>query len=217
MLLEINRDPQLLKVAYQAPVIKVVLLARSPSLQKTPLKTSLKAPEIETKDTPVALGTPKNFTQSAQTLIPKNSPTSVDDNLDTSLMRTINALIKKALSAQTSSNPAEQVESEIAGQTDTELAYHLKYLKAEVQRYWKRPPNAHSDMEVILSVRLAPTGKILHAGILSGSGYADFDHSALEALKRVNRFQHMPSIPKSLYDRHFKQQLRLRFKPEDLE
>ena len=119
--------------------------------------------------------------------------------------------VKNSLSKKTTTDSAVSQTHET-----NEIARHTAYLIAETVRYWKRPPIARRDMEVLLVLNLSRAGDILNVSVERSSGHLDFDHSALTALHHVARFEHVKNIPDNLYHNHFKQ-LRMRFRPDDLE
>lgn len=146
----------------------------------------------------------------AQPLDTNNSGFQLDTSRIRKLLDDVSKILPQVLAQRPDESPTERSDA-----VDDEIARHVRRLAGELQHYWKRPPNARPDMEVLLSVQLAPTGEIQSSSILRGSGYADFDRSALSALRRVGRFEHVVDIPAPMFKRHFRQ-LRLKFRPDDL-
>ncbi len=82
-----------------------------------------------------------------------------------------------------------------------------------VARYWSRPPNARSGMEVTVQIQLVPGGEVIDVLVLQSSGNAAFDRSAINAIRSAARLP----VPEDqrLFDKSFRR-FKMRFRPEDL-
>lgn len=220
------------KPYYQPPVMQVALrvsphkppaqVARTTlatqqqpqsAAEQSPSRNSVHAHSSVTKPSAGRIAELKPPPQDAVDAQPLGSDNS-EFQIDTSRVRQLLDDVGKILPQVLTQRPAKSL-TDSSDAVDDEITRHVQRLAAELQHYWKRPPNARPDMEVLLSVQLAPTGEIQSSSILRGSGYAEFDRSALSALRRVGRFEHVADIPAPMFKRHFRQ-LRLKFRPDDL-
>jgi len=87
----------------------------------------------------------------------------------------------------------------------------------QISRAWSRPMELQimdlTGRETVVQVSLLPTGELLSAEIVSSSGIAALDQSAIRAVQRVRRYQVPDDI--NVFNRNFRS-FRFRFKPEDL-
>lgn len=87
----------------------------------------------------------------------------------------------------------------------------------QISRSWSRPMELQimdlTGRETVVQVSLLPTGELLSAEIISSSGIAALDQSAIRAVQRVRRYQVPDDI--NVFNRNFRS-FRFRFKPEDL-
>lgn len=90
-------------------------------------------------------------------------------------------------------------------------------INQQISRAWSRPMELQimdlTGRETVVQVSLLPTGELLSADIISSSGIAALDQSAIRAVQRVRRYQVPDDI--NLFNRNFRT-FRFRFKPEDL-
>ena len=77
---------------------------------------------------------------------------------------------------------------------------------------WKRPSQLRINLRTEIKITLVPTGEIVSASIIKGSGNQAFDESALTAISRVKSFEGL-SMQMSLFDQHFRNFI-LIFSPE---
>ena len=67
----------------------------------------------------------------------------------------------------------------------------------------------------LLAVQLVPTGDVISVSVLRSSGNAAFDNSAVNAVKRANRFPELQNLPSAEFEKSFRR-FQLLFRPEDL-
>ena len=70
-------------------------------------------------------------------------------------------------------------------------------------------------MSVLLQINLVPTGEVISVNVLRSSGDAAFDRSAVQAVRRADRFPELQDMSIGLFERQFRQ-FNLLFKPEGL-
>ena len=94
----------------------------------------------------------------------------------------------------------------------TELENFSSIIKSQVMDNWKRPSQLKFNLRTEIQIILVPTGEIVSASIIKGSGNLAFDESALTAISKVKSFEGL-SMPMSLFDQHFRNFI-LIFSPE---
>jgi len=94
----------------------------------------------------------------------------------------------------------------------TELENFSSIIKSQVMDNWKRPSQLKFNLRTEIQIILVPTGEIVSASIIKGSGNLAFDESALTAISRVKSFEGL-SMQMSLFDQHFRNFI-LIFSPE---
>ena len=95
-------------------------------------------------------------------------------------------------------------------QTDIEKYSYM--IKRQVKENWKRPNNLNINLKTEIQLNLVPTGEILSATIIKGSGNRAFDESALSAILKVKSFEGL-TMQMKLFDQHFRKFI-LIFTPE---
>ena len=100
--------------------------------------------------------------------------------------------------------------------SDEELALsYVSLIARTIEDNWSRPPSARNDMEAELILQLIPTGEVVSVSVSRGSGNLAFDRSAMNAVKKAERFPELQQLPARVFENNFRR-LRLKFKPEDL-
>ena len=94
----------------------------------------------------------------------------------------------------------------------TELENFSSIIKSQVMDNWKRPSQLKFNLRTEIQIILVPTGEIVSASIIKGSGNLAFDESALTAISKVKSFEGL-SMQMSLFDQHFRNFI-LIFSPE---
>ena len=95
-------------------------------------------------------------------------------------------------------------------QTDIEKYSYM--IKRQVKENWKRPNNLNINLKTEIQLNLVPTGEILSATIIKGSGNRAFDESAMSAILKVRSFEGL-TMQMKLFDQHFRKFI-LIFTPE---
>lgn len=92
---------------------------------------------------------------------------------------------------------AEQEERRLREETDrnrrdqdlqSEAEQYIPLIKGRIQQFWVRPPSAGSDLSVLVSLRLEPSGEVVPGSVrvVRGSGLPSFDQSAIAAIYRAS-------------------------------
>ena len=96
-------------------------------------------------------------------------------------------------------------ESEIeADRENQEISMYAQKIITTIENAWMKPKNIPKDLVANLRLKIRSSGRITSAELLKSSGNIRFDNSALQAVRRVERFYFFDSIPKTLYDKEFK-------------
>ena len=95
-------------------------------------------------------------------------------------------------------------------QTDIEKYSYM--IKRQVKENWKRPKNLNINLKTEIQLNLVPTGEILSATIIKGSGNRAFDESAMSAILKVKSFEGQ-TMQMKLFDQHIRKFI-LIFTPE---
>ena len=94
----------------------------------------------------------------------------------------------------------------------SEVEKYSLIIKNQVMENWKRPKNLDLKLRTEIQIDLVPTGEILSATVMIGSGNKVFDESAITAISRVANFEGL-NMPIYLFDEHFRK-FTLIFSPE---
>lgn len=92
------------------------------------------------------------------------------------------------------------------------IAQYQLAINRKIKGQWRRPPSASGRLETVMRITLLPGGEVASVVVISSSGNAAFDASALEAVGRADPLP-VPSEP-VLFREQFKVLL-LKFKPEE--
>lgn len=107
-------------------------------------------------------------------------------------------------------------EQAMAAAKQGEAAASFKNVIAQlVQQSWSRPPSARTGMSVLLRIQMLRTGEIVNVAILRSSGNAEFDQSAVNAVRRVGSFPVPREMSEGVFRRDFAT-FQLDFNPQDL-
>jgi len=107
-------------------------------------------------------------------------------------------------------------EAELAADRERDQVEHyVAAMSAAIISRWNRPPSARNNMQVLLSIRLVPTGDVVSVSIKRSSGNAALDRSAVLAVEKVERFAMLQGMPGALFEKHFRT-IDIAFRPEDL-
>ena len=113
---------------------------------------------------------------------------------------------------------AEQQAELAAVQLEADNIAALSYadaIRRRVEANWSRPASARNGMKVDLRIQLVPTGTIVNVAVLTSSGNAAFDRSAIRAVDRIGQFPEIKTMPSRIFEREFRQ-FTLLFQPQDL-
>lgn len=104
-----------------------------------------------------------------------------------------------------------QAAAEQADREQQAIATYEQLIGNTVKRIWTLPPNIDSSMQPTVRIQLLPTGELVAATIIQGSGHAALDRSVIQAIERVGRFPVPPDI--GVFERNFRR-FEMRFEPE---
>lgn len=114
---------------------------------------------------------------------------------------------------------AAALASEDAALEEAELVSSYEQLIAQlVTNNWSRPPSARNGMSVTVAIRTLPTGEIISASVVKGSGNEAFDQSALRAVNGLGEIAELGELARqnrAAYERKFRH-FQFKFEPTDL-
>lgn len=95
---------------------------------------------------------------------------------------------------------------------ESDLIKYSSLIRNQVLQNWIRPSKINFNLKTEIEIILVPTGEILSATVVKGSGNNIFDESALRAISKVNSFEGL-NMQMNLFDEHFRNFI-LIFSPE---
>lgn len=113
----------------------------------------------------------------------------------------------------------EEEEEYISAEQDEQLVgSYSAYIQDRIINNWSRPPSARRGMEVVLSIQLVPTGRVIAVVVEKSSGNEAFDRSAEQAVYKVGHFEKLQELSQAsprVFENTFRR-FKLVFTPEDL-
>jgi colicin import membrane protein len=91
-------------------------------------------------------------------------------------------------------------------------------IQQRIESVWSRPPSARNGMLTVVKINFVPTGRVVAANIVEGSGNAALDRSVLTAIRRVETFPEVAELARkepAVFEREVRTTL-LNFRVEDL-
>ncbi|MBS99811.1 MAG: protein TolA [Oceanospirillaceae bacterium] len=89
------------------------------------------------------------------------------------------------------------------------------YIQTLVEQNWRIPRTARNGMEAVVAIRLLGNGEVDQATIVTSSGDAAFDRSAVQAVYRTERFERVAEVDPILFERRLRS-IKVIFRPEGL-
>ena len=119
------------------------------------------------------------------------------------------SLIKEIETIENKINNNAQINLDLSS---SDIEKFSSIIKQQVMENWKRPKNLNLKLKTEIQINLVPTGEILSATLIKGSGNKAFDESAMSAIYKVKTFEGL-SMQMRLFDQHFRKFI-LVFRPE---
>ncbi|MEZ0122704.1 MAG: cell envelope integrity protein TolA [Candidatus Reddybacter sp.] len=127
--------------------------------------------------------------------------------------------LQRQARAQALASALDNEDEFLADEENVQLAQsYTTYIQQRIIANWTRPLSARRNMEVILVVKLVPTGQVVGVSVLKSSGDDAFDLSALQAVKKVGRFDKLQQLSQqspAAFEENFRQ-FQLVYRPDDL-
>ena len=127
--------------------------------------------------------------------------------------------LQRQARAQALASALDNEDEFLADEQGEQLAQgYQSYIQQRIIANWTRPLSARRGMEVILVVKLVPTGQVVGVSVLKSSGNDAFDLSALQAVKKVGRFDKLQELSRqspTVFEQNFRQ-FQLVYRPDDL-
>ena len=105
----------------------------------------------------------------------------------------------------------QEIEVEVSKEQQ-EITMYAQQIILTIEDAWIKPKNIPDGLIANLRLRIRPSGRIINADLIKSSGNIRFDNSALQAVRRVERFNFFNSISKSLFEKEF-QTISISFNP----
>ena len=197
---------QVIAAAPTAQAVQAVLVSADSLAPKPTPKPPLK-PKPKQKPTPQVDPTPARPQEVPPPAVVEPMP-EVKDAAPESDATQLAAMAREELANMTT--------SELSGSESTNLqdAVAATIQRAVINR-WTRPPSARNGMVSVLSIQLVPTGEVVGVSVLTSSGDAAFDRSAISAVERVGKFPEIAQLDSRVFETTFRR-FQLIFRPEDL-
>ena len=105
----------------------------------------------------------------------------------------------------------EEAEVEVSKEQQ-EIAMYAQRIISTIEDAWMKPRNIPEKLVANLRLKIRPSGRIIGVDLIKSSGNIRFDNSALQAVRRVEKFNFFNSIPKTLFEKEF-QVISISFNP----
>ena len=89
-------------------------------------------------------------------------------------------------------------------------------IKQRVMDSWHIPLSARNGMKTLLKVNLLPTGEVINVSVVKSSGDEAFDRSAVQAVRRAEKFEELQQLEPRVFDANFRS-FNFSFIPQDLD
>ncbi|MEX2962559.1 TonB family protein [Microbulbifer sp. TYP-18] len=113
----------------------------------------------------------------------------------------------------------EEEEELLDASEDTQAVMSVaQAIRTRIESVWSRPPSARNGMLTVAQINFVPTGRVVAANIVEGSGNAALDRSVLTAIRKVEVFPEVAELARrepALFEREVRTTL-LNFRVEDL-
>ena len=110
----------------------------------------------------------------------------------------------------------ERLSMEEQARTDRSISQSYSALiAARIEQNWSRPLSARKGMQCELEIQMVPTGQVINVKVTKSSGNIAFDRSAMQAVKKIERFHEVKDIPSRIFEQYFRT-FKLSFNPRDL-
>ena len=106
---------------------------------------------------------------------------------------------------------SEETEVEVSKEQQ-EIAMYAQRIISTIEDAWMKPRNIPENLVANLRLKIRPSGRIIGVDLIKSSGNIRFDNSALQAVRRVEKFNFFNSIPKTLFEKEF-QVISISFNP----
>ena len=152
-----------------------------------------------------------------QKIIPKKKLVQTKELIQSSVLKEPNKIIisdiNKAIEdIDNSRNRIIEIKTNNKEILKSDLIKYSSMIKNQVLENWNRPSKISLNLKTEIEITLVPTGEILSATLVKGSGNDIFDESALRAILKVNSFEGL-NMQMNLFDEHFRNFV-LIFSPE---
>jgi colicin import membrane protein len=124
-------------------------------------------------------------------------------------------LAREQATREAAEREAAAAQAEALSAENQLIAQYTAIIHDVVSSNWIQPPSTRNGMQVLINIKLVPTGEIISSVVIQSSGDPIFDRSALQAVDRAGSFPELRDLPNAVFERNFRN-FNLLFSPEDL-
>ena len=85
-----------------------------------------------------------------------------------------------------------------------EVQLRINLIQKRINSVWKKPSMINQDIQVEITINLAPSGEILGFALLNSSKNKVFDDSALAAISNISFLPEVINLDRSYFEKNFR-------------
>jgi len=140
----------------------------------------------------------KTITSMPQKAIKKLEPTVQ------SLLEVNEILNKPELDIFAQENLNADITASNLSKENKEVQLRINLIQKKINSVWKKPPLINQDIQVEITINLAPSGEILSFKLLNSSKNKVFDDSALAAISNISFLPEVINLDRRYFEKNFR-------------
>ena len=140
----------------------------------------------------------KTITSVPQKAIKKLEPTVQ------SLLEVNEILNKPELDIFAQENLNADITASNLSKENKEVQLRINLIQKRINSVWKKPPLINQDIQVEITINLAPSGEILSFKLLNSSKNKVFDDSALAAISNISFLPEVINLDRRYFEKNFR-------------
>jgi TonB family protein len=140
----------------------------------------------------------KTITSMPQKAIKKLEPTVQ------SLLEVNEILNKPELDIFAQENLNADITASNLSKENKEVQLRINLIQKRINSVWKKPPLINQDIQVEITINLAPSGEILSFKLLNSSKNKVFDDSALAAISNISFLPEVINLDRRYFEKNFR-------------
>ena len=140
----------------------------------------------------------KTITSVSQKAIKKLEPTVQ------SLLEVNEILNKPELDIFAQENLNADITASNLSKENKEVQLRINLIQKRINSVWKKPPLINQDIQVEITINLAPSGEILSFKLLNSSKNKVFDDSALAAISNISFLPEVINLDRRYFEKNFR-------------